>query len=139
MDNLEKFISNHDVLYDKERINEKLLNIVETVINVEIGSQLKEYLLNYGFMIYKFVELYGINQRQGIESDMIKVTNNFHLTFPDLKKYIVLENKGDGDYIIVDSMDNVYEYEPSYSKDIMALNQSLSDYILDRFEGVKNL
>ncbi|WP_286946331.1 SMI1/KNR4 family protein [Acetobacterium sp. UBA5834] len=139
MDNLDKFISNHDVLYDKERINEKLLNTVERAINVEMGSQLKKYLLNYGFLIYKFVELHGINQRQGIESDMIKVTNNFHLTFPDLKKYIVLENKGDGDYIIIDSMDNVYEYEPSYSKDVIALNQLLADYILDRFEEVENL
>ena len=43
-----------------------------------MSSQLREYLLSYGYLASGSVELYGINSRQKMDSDMIRQTRYLH-------------------------------------------------------------
>ena len=52
------------------------------------------------------------------------------------KDYVAFENLGEGDYVIVDSEDNVYEYDTEVGE-VKNLNSKLFEYILRRFNDVK--
>lgn len=133
MKELNDFINEKNVEKSNYLININDLNAVEEAIGVKLGTKIKEYLLKFGYLAYKYVELYGVNSRQGLISDMVKSTINIHKDFPITTSFIVLENIGDGDYILVDSNDYVYEFIPTLNNDIKALNKQIDEYILERF------
>lgn len=133
MKKLEKFISNNQVLFTKNLVSQEIVEEIENIISVKIGYQLKEYIIKYGFLSFKHVELYGINSKQGVNSDMIKTTLMLHEQYVNTKSMIALENRGDGEYILVDENDNTYEIDTSIDSNIRPLNKDLFNYIIDRF------
>lgn len=133
MKKLEKFISNNQVLFTKNLVSQEIVEEIENIISVKIGYQLKEYIIKYGFLSFKHVELYGINSKQGVNSDMIKTTLMLHEQYVNTKSMIALENRGDGEYILVDKNDNTYEIDTSIDSNIRPLNKDLFNYIIDRF------
>lgn len=128
---LYEFIENHDVDYSYNRVNETFLPEIEKKVGVRIGEQLKRYILNYGYLGYKHIELLGVNSSQGMASDMIKQTLLLHERFDTTKNLIALENQGDGDYYLVDETDMVYRFIPD--NNISKTGIDLDDYILKRF------
>lgn len=133
MKKLEEFISNNQVLFTKNLVGEEKIQEIESIIRVVIGPKLKEYILKYGFLCFEYIELYGINSKQGINSDMIKTTLMLHEQYPSTKRMIALENRGDGEYILVDEEDNTYKIDTSIDYNVRPLNKDLFDYIIDRF------
>lgn len=129
---LDGFINNHNVLSTTRLVDVKTVEEAQNIIGIQFGKQLKEYILKYGYLSYKFVELYGINLNQKMESDLVTQTLYIHKYFPETKGYIAVENQGDGDYFMVDNNDNVYEYD-SELKELSDIKMKLFDYILDRF------
>ena len=71
---LKDFIQSHDIDQSKNLIDESLLKAAEQMTGISFGSELSEYLLQYGYLGYGFAELYGMNARQGLNSDMVKET-----------------------------------------------------------------
>ncbi|MCR5772415.1 MAG: SMI1/KNR4 family protein [Butyrivibrio sp.] len=135
---LKAFIENNEVTSTTRLIDEATLIEAEKIIGITFGNQLKEYILTYGYLSYKFAELYGINSNQKIESDLVRQTLYLHKYFPIVNKYIAIENQGDGDYYVVDSSDHVFEFDSDLGE-LSDTGFKLFDYILDRFDGIKNL
>ena len=138
MSKLDSFIEKNDVLFSKNLVTEDIVKEIESVITTKLGPKLREYILKYGFLSFKHVELYGINSKQGINSDMIKMTSMMHERYPSTKSMVVLENRGDGDFILIDENDNAYEFDINIdtSTTPLNLNKEIFDYIIDRFHEV---
>lgn len=113
--------------------DEALIKQAETVLDITFGNELREYLCNCGYLAFSFVELFGINSQQGIKSDMVEQTLYLHKYFPATKDFIALEDQGDGDYYIINSNDEVFEFDSSLNE-ITAKHLSLSQYIFQRFQ-----
>ena len=132
---LKQFLENKEVDFTKNLINAEMVKNVEKETGVSFGAELTKYVLEYGYLAYKHVEMYGVNSKQMMESDLVKQTKYLHKYYPKTTDYIALENTGDGYYEIVSSEDEVYEY----SSETDALNDSglkLFEYILERFKEV---
>lgn len=129
--NLKEFIMSHNVDYSYNRANEAFLPKMESSVGVRIGEQLKDYIINYGYLGYKHIELFGVNNSQGIDSDMIKQTLLLHKRFNVTKSLIAIEDQGDGDYYLVDETDMVYRFLPD--NNLSKTGLSFDEYILSRF------
>lgn len=129
--NLKEFIMSHDVDYSYNRANETFLSKMESLVGVRIGEQLKNYIINYGYLGYKHIELFGVNNSQGIDSDMIKQTLLLHKQFDVTKSLIAIEDQGDGDYYLVDETDMVYRFLPENK--LSEIGLIFDEYILSRF------
>ncbi len=132
---LQTFIATHDVEKSVNLVSEDMLKMAEEKLAVDFGSELTEYLLEYGYLAFEYVEMYGMNSRQGLGSDMVKQTLYLHKYFPETVGYVALENQGDGDYFVVSSDDKVYEYD-SNVKQLTATDLSMFSYIMKRFSEV---
>ena len=131
--NIEKFISENAVDQSKSLIDVEMLERAEKKVGVRFGEGLTEYLLKYGYLGFEYVELYGINSCQGLDSDMVKQTLYLHKYFPETVPMIAIENQGDGIYYLVNSEDEVYEYD-SGLKQLKKTKFTLFEYILQRFK-----
>lgn len=108
----------------------------QKIIGLTFGKQLKQYILNYGFLSFGSLEFYGINAVQKEKSDLIVQTNYLHHYFEKTKRLITLESLGDGFYALVDEKDNVFEYDTETDK-LITLKIMLNNYLLKRFEEEK--
>jgi hypothetical protein len=133
---LEQFIADNKVEYTENRVDESFLEIMQNELHTSPGQQMRQYILRYGYLAYQHIELYGINTRQGINSDMIRSTKLLYQTYELTRGFIALEDAGDGDFFVVDSEDNVYEFLPEVSREPKPVGKKLFDYILARFSGL---
>lgn len=132
---LKDFIQSHDIDQSKNLIDESLLKAAEQMTGISFGSELREYLRQYGYLGYGFAELYGMNARQGLNSDMVKETLYLHEYYPETKEFVAIENQGEGDYYLVNGRDEVYEYDANLGK-LVQMKYTLFEYIVHRFEQV---
>ena len=135
MMSLDTFVMEHNVEKSICPPDIELFEAVKGKIGVEIGVQLKDYLLQYGYLAYESVELYGVNTRQGLESDLVKQTMYLHHYFPCANPFIAIENRGEGIYSLVDGRDEVYFFIPENNGEIQDTGMQLYEYILKRFEA----
>lgn len=135
---LTEFIHNNDVLKTNNIVDSALVNEIQKQIGITMGEQLKEYILKYGFLIYESVEFYGVNSKQKMKSDLVIQTLYLHKYFFLTKQFYAIGDKGDGLYCLVDSSDNVFEYD-SEDNILNKTNKKLFDYILSRFEEEKKI
>lgn len=134
--NLDTFVRQHDVDHSNSRIDVPTLEQAEKTIGIKFGDELTEYLLKYGYLGFEYVELYGMNARQGSNSDLVTQTQYMHKYYPDTSSLIAIENQGEADYYLVDSDDNVYEYDTNI-KQLRKTDLKLFEYIVRRFESVR--
>ncbi len=132
--NLENFVLQHNTDHSNSPIDVSMLEQAEKAVGVNFGEELTEYLLKYGYLGFEYVELFGMNSRQGLESDLVKQTLYMHKYFPATSALVAIENQGEGDYFMVDSEDAVYEYDTSL-KQLRKTGQKLFEYIEQRFES----
>ena len=76
---LDNFIKNNDCDYSRNIISSEVLKMAEDTIGIKFGNQLSEYLLKYGYLGYKSVELYGMNSNQGLNSDLFEIFSAFSI------------------------------------------------------------
>ena len=132
---LQTFIAEYDVEYSTNLIKQEDLIKVTDKMGVQIGKELADYILKYGYLAFEYSELYGINSRQFLESDMVKQTIYLHSYYPETREYIAIENQGEGDYYIVDKNDYIYEFDVEMNTLTPTLTK-LYEYILNRFESI---
>lgn len=133
---IEEFLSENEVDRGAYPVDVKTLEAAEQAVNVKFGEALTEYLLRYGYLAYESVELYGMNARLGLDSNLVKQTLYLHKYFPKTRGCVALENQGEGDYYIVNGEDEVLEYDTGL-KELTHTNLTLFAYILQRFEEAK--
>ena len=129
---LPEFIKNNDVDYSFNRISSEKICEYEDKTGVKFGCLLKRYILDYGYLGYRHIEFFGINNVQGINSDMLHKTFWLHENFAKTKNLIAIEDQGDGDYYLVDSNDLVYRFVVA-NNELIFKNIDLFEYILQRF------
>ncbi|MBE6733960.1 MAG: SMI1/KNR4 family protein [Ruminococcaceae bacterium] len=134
---LTDFIVQNNVDMTPVRIDADNISGLESLLGIKFGTQLRKYILDYGYLGYEYCELYGVNGIQMEKSDMIVTTLRLHSRFPATKGLVVLENYGDGDYYMVDGDDNVYRYICE-TDELSKTELKLFDYIVERFEFVKS-
>lgn len=132
---LDEFIKSNNVTCTTRLIDEELLKEAEQIIGVDFGAELKKYILDYGYLCYKHIELYGINTNQKMKSDLITQSIYLHKYFPVTSNLIAIENQGEGDYYLVDNSDNVYEYD-SELDELTDCGMKLYAYVLSRFSSI---
>jgi hypothetical protein len=135
---LEEFVKNNEVQSTTRTVGESVMVQAEKLVGVSFGAQLKEYIFKYGYLAFRFCELYGINSNENLESDLVSQTKYLHKYYPETQGYIAIENQGEGDYFLLDQDDNVFEYDTDIGE-LTAMDQKLFDYILQRFELIKSL
>ena len=126
------FIKNNDVDYSFNRITIDMIPDYENKVNVLFGEQLKKYIVEYGYLGYKHVELFGINNYQGVNSDMVNKTLRLHVKFDKTRDLIAIEDQGEGDYYLVDSNDMVFRFILA-NNELVPQKIDLFEYILKRF------
>jgi len=129
-----EFVKQHDVDYSKNLVEERDLEQFEKIIGLNFGTQLRDYILTYGYLGYLSIEFYGVNSRQKEKSDLITQTLYLHKYFEKTKCYIAFENMGEGRYVLVDENDKVYYYY-SEQDEIQSLDLDLEKYMLTRFNS----
>ncbi len=130
-----EFVRNNKVRFTYSTIKENEIPTYEKSMGVKMGEQLKEYIVEYGFLAFCYVEMFGINDIRQMKSDMIMETEFVHDMSDKAKNLIALEDQGDGDYFLVDSEDNVYRFIPALDE-LTPMNVKLYDHILARFMSV---
>lgn len=126
------FINANDVDYSYNRVSEDFIPEIERKLGVKIGFQLREYILKYGYLGYKHIELFGINNHQGLKSDMINKTVLLNGCFEKTKGMVAIEDQGDGDYYLIDEKDHIYRFVEA-NNEIVPQDVDLFEYILKRF------
>lgn len=133
---LEQFIEENEVDKTTNLVDESVIAEAEEQLEVTFGTQLKQYILKYGYLAYEHAELYGMNSNEKLKSDLVEQTKYLHKYYPETKNYVVIENQGEGDYYLVDQADMVFEYDTDINK-LIAINYTLFEYIVKRFESIK--
>ena len=133
-----EFESTYEVEFSANCISETDLEWHENELDVRLGSQMREYVLHYGYLSFRFAELYGVNSIQREKSDMIKKTRFLHEQFPITKGLIALEDQGDGELYLVSNEDKVYRF--FIGDDVVEdRNLKLFEYIVERFLSIKGV
>lgn len=130
---LDIFVKNNECDYTRNIISLEVLKMVEETIGIKFGNQLSEYLLKYGYLGYKSVELYGMNSNQGLNSDLFEQTMYLHNSFEITQPYIAIDKIQDSIYTLIDSNDNIYicDLEKNVIRNV---NIKLFEYIFKRFK-----
>ena len=133
MEELKEFVNLNSCEFSKFKPEECLIKEAEQSLNVVFGPQLREYLLTYGYLAYKFIELNGLNSNQKLMSDICIATKTKSKLFKELDGLVLIENQGDGDYYLVNGQDYIIRFCPE-SNIYENLNIKLFDYIIQRFK-----
>ena len=132
---LEQFIEENEVDKTTNLVDESVIAEAEVQLQVTFGTQLKQYILKYGYLGYEYAELYGMNSDENLKSDLVEQTKYLHKYYPETKNYIAIENQGEGDYYLVDQSDMVFEYDTDMEK-MTSIGCTLFEYIVKRFESI---
>ncbi|MCQ2352254.1 MAG: SMI1/KNR4 family protein [Victivallaceae bacterium] len=122
------------VEFSKFPASASTLQVVQQELGCILGTQLKCYLLEFGYLARGSNEMYGVNEHQKLDSDLVKTTAILHADFPVSRGKFVVDNQGDGDYILCDSQDMIYEFIPSDKNELIPLGQTLLEYIMTRLQ-----
>lgn len=133
----QEYLSTIKVEVCNQRADIAIIEESEQLVGLKFGDEMTEYLLRYGYLAYEYVEFYGITAKKGVESSLVKKAIYLHNYYPETKGFVPLEDRGEGDYALVNSEDRVYSYDCSL-KEMVDTGLSLFDYIKQRFESVQN-
>ncbi len=135
---LKDIIKDRDIDFSSNRINVNQLGEYENHMGVIFGEQVSNYITEYGYLGYEFIEFYGINAAQGLDSDMVTTTKWLHSAFPQTKGLTAIEDQGDGDYYLADENDNIYRLLDS-TGELTGTQLKFNDYVLERFKTVDGI
>ena len=124
-----------DVDFSINKISPSELELILQQNGLKVGSQLRAYILDYGYLGRQSVEFYGVNSIQKDKSDLFVQTEYLHKYFDKTKNLVAFESKGEGEYVLIDENDEMWLFE-SEGDDLKKLGQTLIDYIEQEFDAV---
>lgn len=133
---LDQFVEENEVFMTTPCEESELIQ-AQRILKIPFGNGLMEYLRRYGYLGYEYVEFYGVSQKAGMKSNLIRKTEYLHQYFPVTEPYLAFGDFGEGDYYLIDSEDNMFEFWTEEER-IRPLNCKIEDFILESFEAVKN-
>ena len=135
MDTFEEIIKNQfgDADVSPNPPTKQTIESAEEAVGFRFGAMLKSYLMSFGYLGHGAVELYGINEVQKCQSDMVKTTLNIREYHKGCEGYVVVDNLGDGQYILCDQKDMVYELPEDDNTPPVSMNMNFMQYVVKRF------
>ena len=130
--NLEEFVKEKNVKFCEHLISQEYLHTVEAILGVSFGPELKTFVLEYGYLFYEGILIFGINTVQLLDSEMVKLTMFIHERYPQTKGLIAVEDQGEDYYCLVNDKDEVFDFDTESEK-LTSRSIKLFDYILMRF------
>lgn len=116
-------LNEYNISFEPFTTKEKVIK-AEKMIDIPFGSQLKDYLLKYSNLEYNDVHFFGID---------LKETTQLYRNFSLQKKYIVFCINEYNNYILIDSKDDMYEFDTE-KKEVRSLHIKLFDYIIKKIK-----
>ena len=105
---------------------------IEKTLTIKFGPLLREYLLAYGYLGRRAVELCGVNEVQKELSDLVMTSKNLYEYAPQCRGFVVIDTIMDGQRVLCDQNDRVY-LEPIGEKlRPITLDQNVLDYMVGR-------
>lgn len=104
-------------------------------LGMTFGPQLAEYLRDYGAIAFGTAEFNGITEARKNDSSLVRNTVYLRDAFPGkLSRMILLEDRGDGAYVLCDEVDRIWFFTPELSLDVVDSGMDLIEYTLFRHE-----
>ncbi len=102
-------------------------------LGMSFGPELTDYLSNYGAISFGSVEFNGLTEAKKNNSSIIRNTLFLRDAFPSkVNGMVLLEDRGDGEYVLCDEADHIWSFTPELSLDLVDLGMDLIDYTLQR-------
>lgn len=133
MKQLDEYVKKNGVEYSDSLPNNDMLTLAEKELGLVFPKELKDYLLDYGYLICGSIELYGMTARQGLKSDLVTQTKYLHKYYEKTKDLIALENQGEGDYYLVNAQGEIVEFD-SETEELIEQGIKFEQYLIKRFE-----
>lgn len=108
-------------------------------IGVVFGPLLESYLRTYGYLGFLSAELLGVNELQKDSSDLVRVTRNMREYYHQADNCVVVDDLGDGQYVLCDSMDRIYQMPDDVTHAPVPMGKNLEEYIRWRFNQVSRI
>ncbi|MDR1100780.1 MAG: SMI1/KNR4 family protein [Clostridiales bacterium] len=120
----------------RETITDEQLIELEALLNMKLGSQLIDYLKQYGKLPLEYErDVNGYRQGDVKECSLVRETMRERTFYPNvLDKYIVIENDGFGNLYLIDSGDNMYFFNHE-TKLLEDLHKSFNAYLEEIIKG----
>lgn len=132
---ISEFVKRNDVTYGCGIVFYNRIIEAKELIGLEFGPELTSYLRNYGYLCYGSIEFYGLRYPVVRYNNLIEKTLYLHKKFPETKKLVAIENRGENDFYLVDCDDNVFEFDITVGK-LNNINKKFFNYILSRLKSV---
>jgi len=131
------FAKTHKVDAYIKKPTEETVKKAEKELGVKFGPQLKNYLMTYGGLSYKFVEFEGLAENS---DRIVTITKNVRSLGLDKKFIVVYKIHDEGAYACVDSSDKVYEVEIYAGKvTVKDMKMKFEDYFIHTMRNYKLL
>lgn len=120
MEHLDRFLT-----YD-------LINAASQILNVRFGVELRWYLMRYGYLANADAEFYGLDFKNGLESDLITATRILRNSAPWTDGYVAVYHVSDSVYAMCDKSDRVYITDlrhPGFTSTGMCLSEYLYEIL----------
>lgn len=111
--------------------SDKTVAQAEKKLGVKFGTELKEYLREVGFAIGAR-EMYGMTERQGDASDLVRYTAILHTSIPALKGYVAIEELSDDRYAVCNGDDEVFVVVVDRDTTFQPTGLRVMDYVISR-------
>lgn len=131
------FAKTHKVDAYIKKPTEETVKKAEKELGVKFGPQLKNYLMTYGGLSYKFIEFEGLAENS---DRIVTITKNVRSLGLDKKFIVVYKIHDEGAYACVDSSDKVYEVEIYAGKvTVKDMKMKFEDYFIYTMKHFKLL
>ena len=117
------------------RPSAKTIEEASVVLGITFGPQMIDYLSAYGAISFDAVEFNGLTEAKKNNSSLVRNTVFLREAFPgQLNGLVLLEDRGDGDYVLCDSNDRIIRFTPEISLKAIDSGFDLIGYTLFRHQ-----
>ena len=109
-----------------------LLDAIARELDMRLDHGPRWYLSEYGYLAKGDIELYGANERQGLDSDIVRMTRSIRDGMPWTDGYAAIHHISDGRYAMFDRSGRVYIADYA-SPGFTSANATLLEYIYGLF------
>ena len=138
MTELNNFIMTHEMDIVKNELSVSELKDILNIVGFIPGEQFLELIETYSYLAYEDVEFFGINSELKEKTNLNKSTWLLHRNYEATKEFYIIENKGNGYYILVDGNDDIFNFFAGDSEKPEPINMKLFEYILKRFNETRS-
>ena len=137
MTELNNFIMTHKMDIVKNELSVNQLKDILKIVGFVPGEQFLGFIETYSYLAYEDVEFFGINSELKEKTNLNKSTWLLHKNYEATEGFYILEDKGDGYYILVNGNDYIFNFFAGDSDKPEPINMKLFEYILRRFSEAR--